>query len=118
LSKHNIDCEVIPNEKSRNFLSYPSSDYINRINSDLIVSHNPYHGLSGAKQAKRRKKVKHIAFRLKADHWTEQKSSEVSLKHKLGYALKKSQYDNSIHEVDFVIAISEYMKKVALKKTV
>ena len=115
MSKQDIDCEVIENAKSRNFLSYPSSHYIDSINSDLIVSHNPYHGLSGAKQAKRKGKVQHIAFRLKADHWTEQESPEVSFKHKLGYVLKKSQYQRSIDEVDFVIAISDYMKKVALK---
>ena len=117
LSYYNIDCEVIENAKSRNFFSYPSSAYVNSINSDLMVSHNPYHGLSGAKQAKRKGKVKHIAFRLKADHWTEQNSSEVSLKHKLGYVLKKPQYQNSIDEVDFVIAISEYMRKTASKNS-
>ena len=115
LSKHNIDCDVIDNTKSRNFYAYPSSDYVNSINSDLIVSHNPYHGLRGAKLAKRKGKVQHIAFRLKADHWTEQKSSKSSLKNKLGYALKKPQYRNSIDEVSFVIAISEYMKKTAEK---
>ncbi len=114
LSKHNIDCEVLDNRKSRNIFSYPSSDYINSINCDLLVSHNPYHGLNGAKQAKKQGKTKKIAFRLKADHWTEQKSSESSVKNKLGYVLKKPQYRNSIDEVDFVIAISEYMKKTAI----
>jgi len=115
LRKQGIDCSVIDNKKARNFLTYPSGYYIDSINCDVLVTHNPYHGLKGASIAKRRQHVKHVIFRLKADHWTEQKSKDISLKNRLGFMIKKHQYQDAYLDVDFVLAISEYMKKVAIQ---
>ena len=113
LEPYNIEYEIIDNRKARNFFALPSRYYINRLNSDLLVSHNPYYGLYGAKQAKISGKIDELAFRLKADHWTELDESELSYKHKIGNLIKRYQYNSSINYVDFIISISEYMKNVA-----
>lgn len=113
LALYNINCNIIDNRRARTFFTMPSNYYINTIDSDLLVSHNPYHGLRGAIKAKKMGKVDNVAFRLKADHWTEQESTDVAYTHRLGYALKKRQYLGSINDVDFVVAISDYIRKVA-----
>ncbi|MCW4050788.1 MAG: glycosyltransferase family 4 protein [Candidatus Bathyarchaeota archaeon] len=113
LVKYNLDCEIIDNKKARNFLTLPTRYYINSIHSDTIVSHNPYHGLRGAAIAKKRKKVKNLVFRLKANHWIEQKSKTVPLKNRFGYKIKRYQYEKSLADIDLVLSISEYMKKEA-----
>lgn len=115
LHQHNIECNIINNKLSRTFLATPSNYYINSINSDLLVTHNPYHGLSGAKEAKKRNKVDRIALRLKADHWAEQKATNLPIRNRLGYLIKKNQYSQSIDSVDFVIAISKYIQKISKK---
>ena len=115
LKSYSINCEIIDNKKSRNALALPSQYYINKIDSDLLVTHNPYYGLYGGKKAKKAGKINSLIFRLKADHWTEEKSLNISYKHKLGYILKRYQYNESINDVDFIISISDYMKKIALK---
>jgi glycosyltransferase involved in cell wall biosynthesis len=115
LRKQGVDCSIIDNKKARNSFTYPSSYYMNSIDCDVLVTHNPYHGLRGASQAKKRGRVRHIVFRLKADHWKEQESKDVSLKNRLGFMVKKHQYESSYRDVDFVLAISEYMKQVAIR---
>ncbi|HEX9914505.1 MAG TPA: glycosyltransferase family 4 protein [Candidatus Bathyarchaeia archaeon] len=115
LRKQGVDCSLIDNKKSRNYFTYPSNYYINSIDCDVLVTHSPYHGLRGASQAKKRKRVRHIIFRLKADHWTEQESKDVSFKNRLGFMIKKHQYESSYRDVDIVLAISEYMKQIAIR---
>lgn len=115
LRKQGVDCSQIDNKKARNYFTYPSEYYVSSIDCDVLVTHNPYHGLRGASMAKKRGRVRHIVFRLKADHWTEQDSKDVSLKNRLGYMIKKRQYESSYRDVDFVLAISEHMKRTATR---
>ena len=115
LSKQGVDCSQIDNRRARDFFTYPSDYYISSIDCDVLVTHNPYHGLRGASQAKKRGRVRHIVFRLKADHWTEQESKDVSLRNRLGFMIKKRQYEGSYRDIDFVLAISEYMKRTAAR---
>ena len=115
LEKKGIECDEIPLKKTRNFLTLPTFYYLKKIKSDLIVTHNPFHGLYGASIAKKMNKTKRIAFRLKADHWSESSSSKLQFRNKLGFKIKMLQYNNSKKNVDFVLAISDWMKKVAIK---
>lgn len=113
LKKHGIECDVINNKKSRNIFSLPTSYYINSIHGDIIVPHNPYHGIYGARIAKKRNQTKHIIFRLKANHWIEQESPNISIRNRLGYKIKKWQNARSFNDIDIILSISDYMKKVA-----
>jgi glycosyltransferase involved in cell wall biosynthesis len=113
-----FECDEIPVEKTRNFLSLPTYYYIKNIESDIFVTHNPYHGLFGADIAKKLKKTNHIVFRLKADHWKESKSKDVRLKNKFGFKLKNLQYNFSKKNVDAILAISNWMKNIALENGV
>jgi glycosyltransferase involved in cell wall biosynthesis len=118
LKKMGFECHEIPVEKTRNFLSLPTCYYIKNIESDLFVTHNPYHGLFGADIAKKLKKTNHIVFRLKADHWKESKSKDIRLKNKFGFRLKNLQYYFSKKNVDVILAISNWMKNIAIENDV
>jgi glycosyltransferase involved in cell wall biosynthesis len=79
-----------------------------------MISHNPFYGLRGAVLAKIKGRTKRVGFRIKADHWTEMKA-KVPFKNKIGYIMKKRQYDKSIKLIDFSLAISNYVKETAEK---
>jgi glycosyltransferase involved in cell wall biosynthesis len=115
LSKFGFQCDVIPSINSRNFFSFPTSDFINAINGDLFVSHNPYHGIYGGSKAKKRNRIKYLSLRLKADYWVESSSNIVPLKNRLGFKLKLYQNSKAIDDVDFIISISDWVKKTAIK---
>lgn len=112
LNKLGHICSEIDLKIARGFLPYPTKKYINSIQSDLMISHNPFYGLRGAVLAKIKGRTKKVGFRIKADHWIEMKAS-VPFKNKIGYLMKKRQYENSIKLVDFSLAISNYIKEKA-----
>ena len=97
----------------RNSLSLPTRSYIDAVDCDLLVTHNPYHGIMGASMAKRMGRTKAVALRLKGDYWEESKDNDLSLKQKLGYRVKLLQNAVSMDDVDFVVAVSEYLKRSA-----
>ena len=104
LSKFGFQCDIIPSVNSRNFFSFPTSDFVNAINGDLFVYHNPYHGIYGGSKAKRRNQIKYLSLRLKADYWTESSSNIVPLNSQLmgdyssnrSYDLRLDFYDSFI----------------------
>ncbi|MCW4049795.1 MAG: glycosyltransferase [Candidatus Bathyarchaeota archaeon] len=116
LKKHGFTCSVIPLKSIRNSLSLPTLGYIHKIDSDILVTHNPYHGLMGAKIAKSMKKVKAIGLRLKGNYWEESEEKGVPFRQKLGFTLKKLQNENSLNDVDFVVTVSNYLNRIAVSK--
>jgi glycosyltransferase involved in cell wall biosynthesis len=63
--------------------------------------------------AKKLNKINYLVMHLKADYWTEAASKDVDIRQRLGYKIKMLQNDLAIDDVDFVIAISEWVKKIA-----
>jgi glycosyltransferase involved in cell wall biosynthesis len=114
LNKLGHCCSEIDLKIARGFLPYPTKKYINSIKCDLMISHNPFYGLRGAVLAKSKGKTQKVGFRIKADHWTEM-NSKVPFKNRIGYFMKKRQYENSVKLVDFSLAISNYIKEKAEK---
>ncbi len=113
LDAQGFDCDVIPLKTIRGILPIPTSKYINSISSDILITHNPYHGLLGAAIAKRMGKTKTIGLRLKGNYWEESSDPGVSNSQKAGFALKNIQNKAGLDEADFVVACSNYLKEVA-----
>ena len=113
LIKYDLDCEIIPLKNTRNSLALPTLEYIKKINADVLVSHNPFHGLMGGYIAKKLNKIDYLVMHLKADYWTEAALKDTDLRQQLGYKIKMLQNDISIDKVSFIIAISEWAKKIA-----
>ncbi len=78
LNAQGFDCDVIPLKTIRGILPVPTTKYINSISSDIMITHNPYHGLLGAVIAKRMGKTKTIGLRLKGNNGEESSDSGVS----------------------------------------
>jgi glycosyltransferase involved in cell wall biosynthesis len=113
LIKYDLDCEIIPLKNTRNSLALPTLEYIKKINSDVLVSHNPFHGLIGGCIAKKLNKINYLVMHLKADYWTEAALKDTDLRQRLGYKIKMLQNELSMDDVNFIIAISEWVKKIA-----
>lgn len=113
LNSQGFDCDVIPLKTIRGILPVPTTKYINSISSDIMITHNPYHGLLGAAIAKRMGKTKTIGLRLKGNYWEESSDTGVSNSQKAGFALKNIQNKAGLDEADFVIACSNYLKEVS-----
>ena len=113
LSEAGFRCSTIPLKSIRNSLSLPTREYVDAIDSDLLVTHNPYHGLMGASLAKRLGRTKTIALRLKGDYWEESRDPGLSLRQKLGSRVKMLQNRVSLDDVDFMVVVSDYLKRSA-----
>jgi glycosyltransferase involved in cell wall biosynthesis len=113
LTKFSLDCDIIPLKNTRNSLALPTLKYINEIDADVLVSHNPFHGLMGGYIAKKLNKINYLVLHLKADYWTEAASKDVDFKQRLGYKIKMLQNNVAIDDVDFIIAISDWAKMIA-----
>ncbi len=113
LVKYDLDCDIIPLTNTRNWLALPTLKYINRIDADVLVSHNPFHGLMGGYIAKKLEKINYLVMHLKADYWTEAATKDIDLRQQLGYKIKMLQNNIAIDKVSFIIAISEWAKKIA-----
>lgn len=113
LNRQGFDCSVIPLKTIRGILPMPTPKYVNSITSDLLITHNPYHGLLGAAIAKKLGKTKTIGLRLKGNYWDESSDKKVSYAQRAGFALKSIQNNLSLDDADFVIACSDYLKNVA-----
>ena len=115
LNKQGFDCSVIPLNKIRGVIPIPSPDYIKIISSDIIITHNPYHGLLGAAIAKKLGKTKTIGLRLKGNYWDESADKGVGYAQRAGFALKTMQNSAGLKETDFIIACSDYLKEISEK---
>lgn len=113
LEKLGLDCSLIPNMSFRNFLALPTVNFIKSINADLFVSSNPYYGLLGASLAKKMGNLKYSVFRLKGDYWTESKFRGRKIKYKIGGYVKMLENFLAIKDVDFILAISDWIKQKA-----
>lgn len=113
LNQQGFDCSVIPLKSIRGALPMPTPKYINSISSDILITHNPYHGLLGAAIAKRLGKTKTIGLRLKGNYWEESTDKDVGYAQKAGFALKTFQNSAGLDDADFVVACSDYLKQVA-----
>jgi glycosyltransferase involved in cell wall biosynthesis len=116
LRKFGLDCSLLPKMRYRNFFALPTSEFVRSINADVFVSSNPYYGLFGASLAKKRGSLKKSVFRLKGDYWSESSLKTGTLKNRMGTCIKKIENALSIGDVDFILAISDWMnRKAALK---
>lgn len=89
------------------------SGYVNSIKSDIIITHNPYHGLLGASIAKKLGKTKTRGLRLKGNYWEESADKDVGYTQRAGFALKMLQNSAALDEADFIVACSNYLKEVS-----
>ncbi len=109
-------CSLIPLKAVRGILPLPTLSYINQIKSDVVITHNPYHGLIGAAIAKKLGKTNTIGLRLKGNYWEESADKEIDYAHRAGFALKLLQNSIGLEETDFIVACSDYLKEVTEKK--
>lgn len=116
LRKYGLRCSLLPKMRYRNFFALPTYDFIRNIKADIFVSSNPYYGLCGASLAKKRGSLKTSVFRLKGDYWTESTYLNRTLKNRMGIFIKNIENILSIKDVDFILAISNWMKEIAILK--
>lgn len=116
LEKRGIQCSLLPPMDYRNFFALPTFSFIKSIDADIFVSSNPAYGLLGASIAKKMGRLKYLVFRLKGDYWTEYKSRNAETKYGLSGYLKKLENLLSINNVDFILAISNWIRKKAERK--
>jgi len=116
LRKFGLKCSLLPRMRYRNFFALPTYEFVKSINADVFVSSNPYYGLFGASLAKKRGSLKKSVFRLKGDYWFESSYLDGTLKNRMGIYIKKIENTLSIRDIDFILAISDWMKRKAALK--
>jgi len=115
LEKFGIKCSLISGVKFRNFFALPTLSFIKRINADVFISANPFYGLFAANIAKKKGNLDYSVFRLKGDYWTELKYGGT-VKNKFGTYVKKIENFIALKNVDFILAISKWIKLKAEDK--
>jgi len=113
LETFGIKCSLISGVKFRNFFALPTLNFINKINADVFVSSNPYYGLLAASLAKKKGNLNYSVFRLKGDYWTELEQGYGTVKNTFGSYIKKIENFIALKNVDFILAISNWIKKKA-----
>jgi len=116
LNQRGFDCNVISLKSIRSVLPIPTPGYVNSIESDILITHNPYHGLLGAAIAKKLGKTEIIGLRLKGNYWEESADSKVGYRQRTGFALKMMQNKAGLKEVDFIVTCSDYLKDISEKQ--